>query len=202
MRLALSLSVLAFASCSAVPTQNYPIPKGPDPAANHFTGSLVLAGRELDNDWKPVEEQYALGFEVSGRPGFSRFGWEMGISGSTEEDSVGNGVDQVDFTGSFYEFYAGARFWVLDPDARVQPYVGAGFSAINAKAEIDQGPAHAKDDDTSAAAYAHIGVLVPLGASFHVGVDARILFGSDIELEGFDTDADYQQLAFLLGWSW
>lgn len=199
MRFLLVVLALSLASCAAVPAAPA---RAADDFGDHFHVHLLLAARELDDDWEPVEEQFGLGIEFAGRPGESPVGWEFGVSGSSEEKSVSVGGDSFDFTGSFVELYGGARFWLADSDAPVLPYLGLGLSVINAEAEGDDGFTSTSDDDTSPGLYFHGGLSFPLGPSFRLGLDARAVVGTEIEVFGVDSDADYRQIAFVLGWSW
>ena len=50
--------------------------------------------------------------------------------------------------------------------------------------------------DSSIGFYIHGGVRVQIGEGAAIGFDYRILRGTDINYNGFETDADYEQLAF------
>jgi len=152
---------------------------------------VYLGQRSLDeDDWAPLEDQPMFGVEFSSeRPG-SILGWEVGLMGSyTSDDVFGVSLDAT--TG---EIYGGVRKTFLQ--STVRPYVGAGLSAINARLE----GGGVSDDDTSLGIYGHGGAIVMLGQSFHLGLDLRGLFGTDVELFGVSGDADYVQLALVLGW--
>jgi hypothetical protein len=202
MRSALWLLVLWSASCSALPAPPASVSRPRDPFDDHFYGSVLLGARELDDDWEPVEDQFAIGFEFAGRPGESFVGWEIGVSGSSEEERVTAAGETFDFSGNFFELYGGARFWLADSDARVLPYLGVGLSVVNAEAEGSDDFAFTSEDDTSAGLYFHGGLLFPIGETFHLGLDARGLVGTEIDVFDFETDADYRQLAFVLAWRW
>ncbi len=186
MKLATILSLGSLASCAAV------APAGagqvtPPPYENRF--SLYLGQRSLDeDDWEPVEDQLAIGFDYSHEGAGSAIGFEVGLFASGDDDEVG----AVDVEGQTLELSAGIRKTFAE-GSRFRPYVGAGLAVINAEVE-----AGGTDDDTSLAGYAHGGLGYQISDTFLIGVDLRLLFGSDLEIAGVDTDADYGQLAVVL----
>jgi len=155
--------------------------------------TLYLGQRNLDeDDYTPVDEQSVFGVEyVREAPG-SVIGWEIGLMGSYDEDRVGG----FDVEGSTGELYGGVHKTFLT--GVVRPYLGAGISFINSEVEV---VGLGKDDDDSVAGYAHLGVLFQVSALFSLGLDARALFGSDMQIAGVSTDADYGQLALILGFA-
>ena len=153
---------------------------------------LSLGQRSLDTgDYEPVEDQVALGLGLSQEVPGSAFGWELGFMGSYDDDPV-SGIGEVE--GRTAELYGGLRKTLSRRDSAVRPYLGGGLSLVAASFEV----AGIDDEDGSIAAYAHAGVEIEVSPSFAVGLDLRGLFGSDIELFGVETDADYTQLAVFL----
>ena len=190
MKLALCLASLSLASCAALPSGS---PVQDPSAARENRISLYLGQRNLDeDDWAPVDEQATFGLEFSQERLGSAIGWEVGLMGSADDDDVA-GLDVEVTTG---ELYGGVR--KTFGDGVVHPYVGGGLALINLKADVS---GVGDDDDGSAAGYAHGGVAFAVSESFFLGLDLRLLFGSDVTIAGFDSDADYGQLALLLGWS-
>jgi len=88
------------------------------------------------------------------------------------------------------------------PDSNVHPYLGAGLALVLVDGELSSTVLGGSDteDDFSPAGYVHGGVLFDVAPSFHLGVDGRAVLGTDLDLDGLEVDADYLQLAFLLGW--
>lgn len=82
-------------------------------------------------------------------------------------------------------------------DAALQPYIGAGAAWTSVNLETDT----FDDDDSVVAPYLHGGLGWQFG-SFQIGIDGRILFGSDFDLNDNSTDLDYYQLAGTLGFTW
>jgi hypothetical protein len=154
---------------------------------------IYLGYRSVDEAfWEPVEDQVALGFEVtSERPG-KFFGGELGMN-------LGFGTGKVNgfvAESSVIEFYAGLRKTWGDLDKRWHPYVGFGASALRASfrlADFDLG-------DWGIAPYAHAGIHYDVSDRMSVGVDVRSLFASSVNIGGISGDVDYTQVALALGW--
>ena len=191
MKLALGLLFSSLAACAAVPQGSpTPIPGHDEPTRDNRV-FLYLGQRELDEDeWSPVEEQATIGLEYVREPYESAVGFEVGIMGSGDDDDIG-GIDVEAETGEIY----GGVHKTFGEDV-LRPYVGAGLSFIKLEADA---AGVGEDDDASAAFYAHGGLLIAASEAFFVGLDLRFLVGSDLELAGIDTDADYAQLAILIG---
>jgi hypothetical protein len=84
----------------------------------------------------------------------------------------------------------------------MHPFVVGGLAFVLATAEVQSGFWWVDDDDSSGAVYAQGGIFWRLGRRFNIGVDARLLTGSEIELFGEKGDADYFQFGLLLGFGW
>lgn len=185
----------------AVPVPVVPVPVVPvkgsvsadAPAPTRGRITLLLAQRMLDGDfWEPVEDQPAIGIDVSFENPEHVIGWEIGIMAS-KDDGEFLGLDVEGKTG---ELYGGVRKTFGGPDQDVKPYLAGGLSIIKAEGELSG----ISDDDTSLAGYLHGGVLGQFTDRFFMGLDLRVLFASDIELAGVSGDADYTQLGLVLGW--
>jgi len=154
--------------------------------------SLYLGRRSLDKgEWAPLEDQPVFMVEFAHEPEGSAIGWEIGLGGSADSDKV-LGAD-VDVTVG--ELYGGVVKSFLPGDSVVRPYLGGGVSYLTADVDVPGGG----DDDSSLAAYLHGGAAFNVTQSFYLGVDLRVLFGSDITLGGIGTDADYEQFTVFLG---
>lgn len=188
MRFALFIASLSLAACAAVPSSP-PIQDTSGFRDNRI--SIYLGQRQLDEDeWSPVDEQPMFGLEYSRETLDSAVGFEVGIMGSSDDDDVGG----VDFEVNTGEIYGGVRKTFGEDVLR--PYVGAGISFINLEADVS---GFGEDDDGSPAFYAHGGLAIAASEAFMIGLDLRFLIGSDLEVAGIDTDADYVQLALMIG---
>jgi hypothetical protein len=159
-------------------------------------GSFLVGTRSLDEDlWAPVEDQVTLGGEYSAVNKESGVGYEFGVSVSGDSAEVG----AFDVTGTLLEASGGVRAEFGSGELR--PYIGAGVALVNAEIEAEGAGGTATEDDTSVAGYAHAGFNVPFGERFFMGLDARMLFGSDIDFGGVNGDVDYFQLGVVFGWT-
>lgn len=186
MKLMPYLPLILLASCATVPATSA-TPAASIQATDWHDNRVAfyIGQRSLDDDYSPVEDQAAVGFEFTHEGSDSAIGFEAGVMGS--------GDDHSSDEGSTGELYAGMRK-TFGRDT-VRPYIGAGVSLIGV--DLDAGAID--DDDSSATAYAHVGVTIDVTSVVFVGIDARALFGSDVTLDGVDTDADYGQIAFVIG---
>ncbi len=163
--------------------------------------AFLIGGRELDKeDWEPLEHQFMFGLEGSFRPADSALGFEVGVSLSLDEESnvMGTGVD---VNATIGEIYFGPRVSLDLTNEVVHPYLGAGVTFLFVDVEGELGGLSVSDDDTSVAGYLHSGVIFDVSDKVFLGFDLRGVFGSDLSLFGASADADYQQLALLVGTS-
>ncbi|MFN0244097.1 MAG: outer membrane protein [Planctomycetota bacterium] len=152
----------------------------------------VYVGQRMvdEDDWEPVEDQMVIGVEVDQFDRNESFGWEAAIFYASDDGTnFGGNVD-----ASTTEFAFGIRK-TLFTSSRFRPYIGVGLAGI--RAEIDD--AAGVDQDHTAGVYAHGGVYWELGQNFHLGVDVRTVFGTDVALNATDTDVDYVQGAVFGG---
>ena len=190
MKLAISLASLSLASCAAVQA-GAAAPETSAGRENRIT--LYFGQRSLDeDDWSPIEDQPTFGVEFAQEKPGSAIGWEIGLMGSYDDDTVAG----FDVEGSTSELYGGVRKSFLE--GSVHPYVGGGLAFINGSVEVS---GVGDDDDSSPAAYAHGGVDFAVSELVHLGLDLRVLFGSELTIGGVDGDADYGQLALTLGFA-
>lgn len=177
------LSLLA--SCSALPAA--PAPQG---GGSGQCLALYLGQRNLDeNDYDPVDQQAAAALEFAQGPE-GMLGFELGLAKSRDEETF-MGADVKARTS---EVYGGIRR-VFGFDT-VRTVLGGGVAAINSEFKVS---GFGEDDDTSFGLYAHGGVQVLLNPKLFLGLDLRVLVGTDMTIAGVDTDADYGQIAVVLG---
>lgn len=165
------------------------------PPRAHSRVSLLAGGRRLtDEAWGDVDEQLALGFEFT-RVLPSGFGIEFGALGSTDVQERAS--ENVDVTGAVVELYFGFRQEF--GSGRLHPYLAAGGSALAAGIDNDSGGVVADDEDMAPAIYGRGGFLYETGPRSFVGLDLRIVRGSELEFETVELDADYEQATFIIG---
>ena len=184
----------AAAPSSASARQSEAAPDGP--RSQFF---ITLGQRTMDDDvaWDMIDEPFALGLEYASRSGSSPFGFEGGLLLASDNTTLAG----VDVDNAFVELYLGGRVTGdFGPEDRFHPYIGAGADFIFADITGSVGGFSVSDNDTSVGLYVHAGAYYRLGSSFSIGVDGRILTGTDVDLFGIATDADYQQISVMFGW--
>jgi hypothetical protein len=120
-------------------------------------------------------------------------GWEAGVGFGIDSASFGS----VDVTSTTAEIYGGARKTFMDPAGQWHPYVAGGLSYINGELDV----AGFSESAGSLGGYLHGGVLLDITEDMYLGLDLRTLFGTDLTIAGFSGDADYTQLAVMVGWA-
>ena len=176
------------------------------PAFAGGNANFVLGGRQLDKDfWEPMDEQSVFQATVD----FGKKGWPIhlavGVGTSAEEkDNQFNPFTATfdKLTRSVSELSFGVmKIW--EPRGNIRPFVGGGLSSVTATFE-DDNPTIGKitQDDTSPGFYVQGGVFWRIGTRFNIGLEARMLRGTDISIGGADGDADYDQFGLVLGWGW
>jgi hypothetical protein len=152
--------------------------------------NLYFGRRVFDeDDYEPVDEHAAFGLEFATEPGEEAVGFEFGVQASADDDED-SGVNIEATTG---EIYGGLR--KTFGTGAVRPVLGFGVSYLRAEAEVGGD----EEDDSSLAGYAHGGVGFAVSSNLSLGIDARFLFGTELDFAGFEADADYAQLALFLG---
>lgn len=174
--------------------------------------TLSVGERDLrdENAWEPSQDQFALGvtYDASWTRGTNvGIGVETSIFGSGRSKEVDVGGDDREFRAGTLEFAVGPRLDVAFGASGIHAYIAGGLAHISAFAGLgdDNGDFFDDDDDddndSSFAGYAHIGAYWRIERHFNVGIDFRILRGSDIEVFDVNTDADYDQLTLGFGYS-
>ena len=186
----LLLCTLAAASCSST---------DPTRASPPWQQLDVSVGARSFDGFDPVEDQTAFGLEyVAERPG-DDFGVAFGVTYSSEEGSdaaVGGDVESQVFDASL-----GLRR-TFDVSNVARPYVGLGITLIAAEAKVDApGGSTDSDDDIAQAFHLRVGSLFDITETFHIGFDARWVFGAGIDLDNLKGDGDSTQLALVAGFS-
>lgn len=155
--------------------------------------TLLLGKRSLNDDtvWEPLDAPAAVGLELESL-GLGVIDLGIGIHLARENKALLGS----DFHTETFEFdIGGRRTWEV---GSLRPYLGAGLAFVSTHLHIDHG---AYDEmDHAVGYYAQGGAYVLLGEEFSLGVDYRVVAGTDIDLPGFiSTDVDYDQVSISLG---
>ncbi len=173
--------------------------KATETAKSRTSLLLLLGGRSFEhNKWTPVEDQFTIGVEWTWLPAESILGLEVGTAGSFSEEDLTVSSTLFTFQGSTLEVYIGPRLETAIGKSPIRIYGGLGPSLIYASYSGEALGIKLDDSDASFGLYAHAGALVELG-SFNIGLDLRALVGTDISLFNIGMDADYTQIALVMG---
>jgi opacity protein-like surface antigen len=216
-----------FASCATVPAfysstalldfQNGEEAAGPNLSEGSIQSAVLYLGERSfgAGDWFPVDEHSSFGFALE-TPGFGGgMGLEMG--GFLSDDRASGFVKdsgavslEFDTREVFVGFHWRAQTeGVTNPypisfaalpglEVNSQPYFGGGLAWIDAELTSSTPDGVGRVSDSSIGFYVHGGVRVQVGEGVAIGLDYRILRGTDLEYYGVKGDADYEQLAFTL----
>ena len=172
--------------------------------------NVQIGLRTLDREpWREVDDQWAWGVQAD----FGSASWpvhlQVGLHASEREKRRTScfvwfcDVGRVELKGTLQEASLGVvKIW--SPGERVRPFLAAGGELVNA--ELKDRKTGVDHEETSAAAYAAGGVFWQTSKSARVrlnsGVEARIVLGAHVRIDGTEESADYYQLAYLIGVGW
>lgn len=141
--------------------------------------------RFLDSsDWDDVDNPIVYGLDGVLKVNLPWLGVEGGWFHSEEDDGT-VGELTVD------EYFVGLR--VTPWKILIEPYGSVGVTYVDSGLD-----AATSDDDQVLAYYARVGAAFTLGI-VRLGLDGRALFGSDVNLDTFESDVDGYQLTAFIG---
>src|SRR5688572_22965646 len=180
-----SLETSAPAVQETQPPPQKAAPKRKDTSINAL--DLLVGKRSLDEDfWTPVDEQVAFGLQYAGQTSGSVIGFETGLFYSQEDDVETVDVPpvgpvEVELDASLVEFYVGLHKSFGTTESLLRPYLGAGLTTILVSAEGEvEGMGSVEDDDATLGFYLHGGLPFQVTESFRIGLDARLVTGTDV----------------------
>ena len=166
---------------------------------------LQVGTRALDDDaWAPMDSHTAFGAAFFSEDP-SSVGFEVGFLMAADRfrQRAPSSLDP-DIEGDLRvaELYGGIRKtftdWLFYGAVGIPtPYVGAGVSLNHVTYDGNAIGGGGKDTDFVAAGYLHAGLLWPIGAHARIGLDGRMVLGSDASLNGASTAMDYEQLSLV-----
>ncbi|HEV8337958.1 MAG TPA: hypothetical protein VGR67_16225 [Candidatus Polarisedimenticolia bacterium] len=172
--------------------------------------NVQIGLRTLDREpWGEVDDQWAWGVQADFGSGRWPVHVQVGLHASEREKRRTScfvwfcDVGGVELKGTLQEASLGVvKIW--SPGERVRPFLGAGGEVVNA--ELKDRRTGVDHEETSAAAYAAGGVFWQTPKSARVrlnsGVEAKIVLGAHLKIDGAEESADYYQLAYLIGVGW
>jgi len=169
-----------------------------------WTVDVLVGMRAYDeNEWAPVDEQLALGLLATWRLSDSNWRLEMGLSTSSDDATLTNGVDLLDLEANFFEATLGVRYVFELETAEMEPYIsfGASWQDAEIKASLNGGPDESEDDQSFGLLLGG-GLAFPFAERWRAGFDLRAVAGTDLEYGGVETNADYGQFSAFIGVAW
>ena len=162
-----------------------------DPSENHETASFDL---DFGKDSWPVQVAIGIHYSVDIEKNVAQppagFGGDLPVQG--DDPDLESGIDELSV----------GALWRPKSERSFKPYVGGGLAWVGAHKKATVGQLSLTDDDRSAGFYVNGGLVWRIGEHFNVGLGARLMTGTDIELFGEKGDADYFQVGLLMGYGW
>lgn len=161
--------------------------------------NLILAGRQLDGNWEPMDDQKAIGIRLDHEVGEFPLHLVWGLHASSDDGTdmhepfhLAGGVDV-----SVAELSFGVmKLW--EQAARVRPYISTGVSLVHADLE----GVSFDENDHSLGLFVEVGMFWQLGRGFNIGIDTRHLLLTGLEIGDANVDLNYFQVGLLAGWGW
>lgn len=178
------------------------LPASPLLAAGNVNFSVALRSLD-DEEWAPLSDQIAFG----GNADFDVADWPVRLAFALHFSDKSRRFGQRELQVGFTDL-SGGVIYPWDTRGPVTPYVGGSLSVVLVDVDtvlfnpISQQIFTDDESDLSLGILFQGGFVVRLGEQFNLGLDTRIMMGTDVELSGRDTDADYFQTGVLAGWGW
>lgn len=165
--------------------------------------NFLVGSRGLDeNDWEPVDQQLDFGIEADTYKPHGGIGAELGAHYSFDEGKAQIlNEGEADVEGETWEVFAGARKTFPLVNDRLFPYVGMGLSYIHADFDATLSNGSVSDDSATFGVYIRGGAYWNFVGNWHAGLDFRRLIGTEVDILGIESDADYFQAALFFGFA-
>ena len=173
-------------------------------SAEDMSGNVqfLVGQRYMSNYWNPLDRPTMFGVVVDFAPASSpvrvALGGQFSFGNKTVTTPVFGRTGHVE-VGTF-EFSAGFVWLPVKKDV-VRPYIGAGALLIGAAAGKKWSWSGSGDSDRSFGFYGNAGLYFKVGERFNIGIDGRIVRGTNIQLGPDEGNANYEQVSLLLGYS-
>ena len=182
------------------------------PAEAGGNANFTLGIRQLQDDefWLETDSQGMFGVTVDFGPADWPIAWAIGYTFSLAEEDVTVTAGQASADGTATAAVGELSFGVrkIWAGGATRPFIEAGVAGVIAGFDFDAPGVSADDSDTGGGLYAQAGVYWRIGSRFNLGLNARALFGTEIDLSDTlgsdfeDGDADYIAGGLILGWGW
>jgi outer membrane protein with beta-barrel domain len=174
-----------------------------DDPTNDVTGNVqfLIGQRWLGDEWRTADEPSVFGVEVDFAPAKSPVHVALSMQLSGDDNVLPGPLTTGDVNVGFFEFSAGF-LWLPVKKGVVRPYVGGGGLTMAAATGNDFLLFGADEHDQSFGYYGTLGMFFKVGDHFNIGVDGRIVGGTNFHLGPLERDGDYEQVSFLIGFSW
>ncbi|MEZ5988984.1 MAG: hypothetical protein R3F30_07645 [Planctomycetota bacterium] len=165
---------------------------------------LTLGSRGIDEPelFPGIDSKLAIGSEFAWTAPGSVFGFEIGLTISVADGEFLNGLSQVvEETSGIFEFYFGPRLDFELGSSRFHLVLGAGPSFVTVTDERTVTGLRVESDDDSLGLYGHAGLFYDASEEIQLGLDLRVLGGTEFELyqdifaPPLEGSADSSQLA-------
>lgn len=155
-------------------------------SVNAYAGS-----RSLDtDDFGTLDDQTVYGADAVLKVNLPFLAVEGGwLHAEEDDDSTGGLVDPELATD---EYFVGLR--LVPWQFLIEPYASVGASYLDS----DLDATGVSDSDANLAYYARVGAAFSLGI-LRLGLDGRMTFGSDVDLDTIETDLDNAQFTAFVG---
>ena len=173
------------------------------PRAADMTGNVqfLIGQRWLSDDWRVANEAGVFGVEVDFAPVTSPVHVALSMQLAGDDSTLPGPLTSGDVNAGCFEFSAGF-LWLPVKKAIVRPYIGGGGLTMAAATGNDFLLFGADEHAQSFGFYGNAGVFFKVGDHFNIGVDGRIVRETNFELGPIERDGDYEQVSFLIGFSW
>ncbi len=172
---------------------------GPDPDIVAHATALIGVERLDRNFWSPNERLGTFGFEFDRYDVKQAVGGEFGTSVAFDRSDLDSLGDRAEL--SLFELWGGVRKTFDWPSEELHPYVGVGPILVHAESRvIGPSASFGESGDTTLGGYAHIGAYWQFERDVSLGLDARWVFATKVDIAGANGDVDSRRVALTIGW--
>ena len=171
---------------------------GEELAGGQFNALVGLRDFAASSTWQPLDEQLALGLDFVYGPRDALLQWDISVLYAFDDTStaLSGGADRA--SAETWEVGLGMLHFFRFGSEAVVPYLGGGVSLLHVDTELLAGGL-VDDSDWSFGGYARAGMQFRFREYEHIGLDLRVLGGTDLDLAGGTTHGDAIVLSLIFG---